>query len=93
MVCTVLTGMREMAMLENICPPTWKTPFGSVFFRIARVGFRNREKRMIGLMKRRPYPATKPNCTKVKVTGYLYLIRIDFPVLEERAEEVYHRAQ
>jgi hypothetical protein len=39
------------------------------------------------------HPATKPNCTKVKVTGYLYLLRIDFPVFEERAEEVYQSAQ
>ena len=23
-VCTVLTGILEMAMLENMCPPTWK---------------------------------------------------------------------
>ena len=38
-VCTVLTGILEIAILERICPPTWKTPIGTVLSRIALVGF------------------------------------------------------
>lgn len=69
MVCTVLTGMRDIAILENIWPPTWKTPMGNVLWMIALLGYRSLEKRTRGLMKRRQYPATKPNWTKVRVTG------------------------
>jgi hypothetical protein len=39
------------------------------------------------------YPATKKNWTMVRVTGYGKRLRITFPVLEETAEEVYHRPQ
>jgi len=53
MVCTVLTGIREMAILEKICPPTWKKPIGIVLLNIAFVGALNLENRTTGLMKRR----------------------------------------
>jgi len=69
-VCTVLTGMRAIAILENMCPPTWKQPIGKVSLMIALVGIRNLLKRTTGLIKTRQNTATKPNCTKVRVTGY-----------------------
>ena len=68
-VCTVLTGIREIAILENIWPPTWKMPIGSVSLMIARVGRRSFENCTAGLMNARQNAATKPNCTKVSVTG------------------------
>lgn len=68
-VCTVLTGILEMAMLENMCPPTWKIPIGTVLWKIALVGLRRAEKPTRGLMKSRQYPATKANWTKVRVIG------------------------
>ena len=92
MVCTVLTGIREMAMLENMWPPTWKRPMGTVSLSIARVGRRSLEKRTRGDMNSRQYPATKPNWMNVRVTGYLNWFMIDFPVLDESAEEVYQIA-
>ena len=61
MVWTVLTWIRDMAMLEKICPPTWKTPIGNVFWKTALFGMRNLEKRTTGLMKSKQYSATKPN--------------------------------
>ena len=53
MVCTVLTGILEMAMLENIWPTTWNIPIGKVLSRIDLVGILNLENRMTGDMKRR----------------------------------------
>lgn len=49
MVCTVLTGMREIAMLEKICPPTWNTPISDVLFKASLVGLRSLVKRITGL--------------------------------------------
>jgi hypothetical protein len=69
MVCTELTGIRDMAMLENMCPPTWNKPMGKVFCKIALVGMRKREKRTAGDMKQRLKTAVKPNWTKVRVIG------------------------
>ena len=69
MVWTVLTCMREMAILEKICPPTWNTPIGKVVSKIALVGQRSLENRTKGLIKSRQYAATNPNWTKVRVTG------------------------
>lgn len=48
-VCTVLTGMREIAMLEKICPPTWNTPISDVLFSTSLVGLRSLVKRITGL--------------------------------------------
>lgn len=93
MVWTVLTGIREIATLENICPPTWKTPIGNVLSKIARVGLRTREKRTTGLIKSKQYPATKPNCTNVRVMGYLNWFRIVLPVFDDNADAEYQRAQ
>jgi len=39
------------------------------------------------------YSATKKNCTIVRVTGNLKRLRMTFPVLEDIADEAYHRAQ
>ena len=89
MVWTVLTWIRDMAILEKICPPTWKTPIGNVASKTALVGQRSLENRTTGLMKSRQYPATNPNWMKVRVTGYRNVVIIDFPVLDERAEVVY----
>jgi hypothetical protein len=50
MVCTVLTGILEMAILENMWPPTWNIPIGNVFAMIAWVGMRTVENRMSGDM-------------------------------------------
>lgn len=61
MVCTVLTCILDMAMLENICPPTWNIPMGRVLCIIALVGGRNLEKRTRGDINRRQYMAIKPN--------------------------------
>lgn len=68
-VWTVLTGMREIATLENTCPPTWKRPMGRVLSRIAFVGRLRRVKRIRGLVNNKQYAAMKPNCTKVNVIG------------------------
>lgn len=89
-VCTVLTGIRAMATLENMCPPTWKTAIGAVFWTMARVGGLSLLIRMIGLMNSKQYPATKPNCTNVKVTGYRNWVRIALPVLDDIADDMYH---
>ena len=51
-VCTVLTGIREIAMLEKIWPPTWKSPMGNVAWMISFVGFLNFENRTSGDMNR-----------------------------------------
>ena len=50
-VCTVLTGTLEIAMLENMWPNTWNAPMGSVFRTMAMLGVRSRENRTRGLMK------------------------------------------
>ncbi|KAJ9124270.1 hypothetical protein QFC22_001070 [Naganishia vaughanmartiniae] len=42
-VCTVLTGILLMAILENICPMTWNAAIGQVCSRIALVGRFNLE--------------------------------------------------
>jgi hypothetical protein len=42
-VCTVLTGILLIAMLENICPMTWNAAIGQVCSRIALVGLFNLE--------------------------------------------------
>lgn len=42
---------------------------------------------------RTQYAATNANWTKVRVTGYRNRVRMDLPVLEEKAEERYHRQQ
>lgn len=89
----MLTGILDIAMLDVICPPTWNTPMGNVFMMIALVGRRSLENRISGLMKSKQYPATKPNCTKVKVTGYRNCVRMALPVLEDRADVVYHNPQ
>jgi hypothetical protein len=89
----VLTGIRDIAILEKIWPPTWKQPIGIVSLRIALVGRRSREKRMMGDMKSRQYAATKPNCTNVRVTGYRNWFMMAFPVLDDKAEEAYQRLQ
>ena len=68
-VCTVLTGILEMAMLEKMCPPTWKHPMGNVSRRMAFVGGRSRLNRTTGLINTRQNAATKPNWTKVRVMG------------------------
>ena len=53
MVCTVLTGILDIAMLENMWPPTWNIPIGNVFDIIALVGMRIDVNRMSGDMKSR----------------------------------------
>lgn len=65
----MLTGILEMAMLENIWPTTWKIPIGNVFCMITLVGILRLVKRMMGDMKSRQYVATKPNWMKVRVIG------------------------
>lgn len=60
---------------------------------IALVGLRSFENCIKGLMNSKQYPATKPNCTKVRVTGYRNCVRMALPVFEDRAEEVYHSPQ
>lgn len=39
------------------------------------------------------YPATNANWAKVSVTGYRNRVRIVLPVLDENAEDMYHRMQ
>lgn len=53
MVWTVLTGILEIAMLENIWPQTWNIPIGNVLRMIAFVGMRSLEKRTKGLINSR----------------------------------------
>ena len=65
---------------------------GSVLSNIARVGFLSRENWMSGLVKSRQYPATNANWMKVNVTGYLNWFRMTFPVLDDRADDEYHKA-
>ena len=66
---------------------------GSVLRMIARVGVRNRAKRTAGDMNSKQYAATKPNWTKVSVTGYRNWVRMALPVLDDSAEDMYHRPQ
>lgn len=49
-VWTVLTGIREIAMLEKTWPPTWKTPMGIVSLKMVFVGERSLENRITGDM-------------------------------------------
>lgn len=90
MVCTVLTGILEIATLEKTWPPTWKAAIGSVLLRIARVGLLNVVNPKYGWQHRKLKPATKANCMIVKVTGYRYALRMTLPVLDDMADEVYH---
>lgn len=53
MVWTVLTGILEIAILENMWPPTWNAPIGRVVIKILRVGYRSRENCIRGDMKMR----------------------------------------
>lgn len=69
MVWTVLTGILDMATLENTWPPTWKMPIGNVLRKIDRVGLLIFVYGITGLAKRTQYPATNPNWTIVSVTG------------------------
>jgi hypothetical protein len=69
MVCTVLTGMREIAKLEKMWPPTWNMPMGNVVWRIALVGVRSWDMRITGDMHNRLSTDTNANCTMVSVTG------------------------
>lgn len=66
---------------------------GRVSLRMALLGARKCENRTSGLMNSKQYPATNPNWTNVRVMGYLNWMRIALPVLEERADDVYQRAQ
>ena len=64
---------------------------GNVPLTIACVGLLSRVVHpSSGLLTRRHNPATKKNCTIVKVTGNLKLLRITLPVFELSAEHVYH---
>ena len=65
----MLTGILEIAMLENICPPTWNAPIGNVALNIAAVGERNLLKLIAGVIIKRQQRATKPNWMIVRVTG------------------------
>ena len=93
MVWTVLTGMRDIAMLEKMWPPTWKHPMGRVSRSMALLGGLNLLKRTTGLMKSMQKSATKPNWTKVKVTGYLNRVMMALPVLDDSADDMYHSEQ
>jgi hypothetical protein len=46
-----------------------------------------------GLLNKKHSPATKKNCTIVKVTGNLKLLRMTLPVFELKAEHVYQSRQ
>lgn len=75
-----------------MCPPTWNPAIGSVPLRIARVGERRRPVQpSSGRLQSRQRPATKKNCTMVRVTGNLKWLRMTLPVFEESAEDVYHK--
>jgi hypothetical protein len=87
----VLTGILEIAMLENMCPPTWNAPIGRVVPSIARVGLRILENRMTGVINRPQYDATKANWINVRVMGYRNWFIIDLPVFEDIADVAYHR--
>lgn len=50
-VCTVLTGILEIAILDEIWPPTWKAAIGSVLRIIAGVGLRSLARRRTGLAR------------------------------------------
>ena len=69
MVCTVLTGILEMATLEKTCPPTWKNAIGIVLCRMALVGLLSVVNPKMGWQHKKLRPATKANCMMVKVTG------------------------
>lgn len=59
---------------------------------MARVGDRKRPVQpSSGRLQTTQSAATKKNCTMVRVTGNLKLLRMTLPVLEETAEEAYHR--
>jgi hypothetical protein len=61
MVCTVLTGIREMARLEKMCPPTWNMPMGRVVRMIAFVGILRRDICTTGDMQNKLHAETKAN--------------------------------
>ena len=75
-----------MAMLEKIWPPTWNTPMGNVLWKIALFGRRSLENRTRGLMKRRQYAATKPNCTLEMIQEPVVVI--DYITIHEESENV-----
>lgn len=93
MVWTVLTGMREIAMLENTWPTTWKAAMGSVVESMVLVGLRSLVVPYQGLARMRQYTAMNANWTMVRVTGNLNRLRMALPVLEESAEVVYQSEQ
>lgn len=94
MVCTVETGTREIASEPKMCPPTWNAAMGSVCMRICLVGWRRRAVQLsVRLLPSQHSPATKKNCTIVRVTGKRKLLRMTLPVLLDTAEVAYHSVQ
>lgn len=90
-VCTVLTGTREIASEEKMWPPTWNAAIGSVPFRIAFVGVRSLPVRLSCRRVPTQHSAeTKANWTIVRVTGNLKLLRMTLPVLLDTALVAYH---
>lgn len=49
----MLTGILDIATLENMCPPTWNNPIGKVVIKMAFDGARILVKRTRGDMKSR----------------------------------------
>lgn len=91
-VCTRLTGILLMDILENICPTIINRDKGTIVSIICLVGFLILlELTKFSTIKHQQ--ATNKNWTKVNVTGYLNRFIICFPVLLDKEEERYHMKQ
>jgi hypothetical protein len=103
-VCTSETGIRDVASELRICPPIWNRVSGRVVrirsFEGGRIPyFRNvsfcfkRGYRRASAARNIHHDETKPNCTRVRVTGFGRAVRIAFEDVFEKIEVMYHIPQ
>jgi hypothetical protein len=100
-VCTVETGIREMASLLRMCPLIINAVKGRVVMTTSREGFltpffsagmcRFKEGNTdANQLRRRHQPETKTNCRIVRVTGLGNASRICFEEVLDMTEAKYH---
>lgn len=91
-VCTKLTGIRLMLILENTWPTIMNDDNGTMVCMMVLVGFLMPDD-LKTLSITAHQQETMRNCTKVKVTGYLNVFIICLAVLLDSDEQIYHMKQ
>ena len=85
-VCTKLTGIREMAIEDKMCETNWKNANMDICFNAYEEGVNIN---LCPVNLKRQKRETSPNWIQVNVTGNLYSFRICFPKLFVNEEERY----